>query len=73
VRRRLIDNGWVLLAIGLAGGGVVMYRRAWMISRDLGVPVFSTHTWEEFRIYAVVAGLIVTVRVAWYIATRNRE
>src|SRR5262245_4596225 len=73
VRRGLIGDGWVLLGVGLAAGGLVMLRRAWMISQHRGFPLFSWQTWEEFRSYVVVAGLIVAVRFAWYLATRKRQ
>jgi hypothetical protein len=61
------------MGVGLAAGAMVMLRRAWMISQDEGIPLFSRRTWEEFRIYVVVAGLIVVVRLGWYLVTRKRD
>jgi hypothetical protein len=73
VRRRFVGEGWVLLGVGLAAGGLVMFRRAWIISQDRGFPLFSRQTWDEFRIYVIVAAIIVGVRVVWYLATRKRD
>jgi hypothetical protein len=63
----------VLLGVALVAGGLVLLRRAWMISNDRGFPLFSMQTWEEFRIYVIVAAAVVGARVAWYLVTRRRD
>jgi hypothetical protein len=73
MRRGLIREGCVLLGIGLVAGGLVMLRRAWMISQNRGFPLLSWQTWAELRIYVIVAGLLVAVRLAWYLVTRKRD
>ncbi len=57
-------GGIVLTIVFLAGLAMVMWRRAWMIAREIGAPILSTRTWQEFRLYAVVAGAVILIVVA---------
>ena len=70
---RFKGDGWLVLALALAAGSLVMLRRAWIISEEKGVPIFSSENWEEFRIYLGIAAAFIAIRVIWFIATRRRD